>query len=104
MPGTRRSVVSCNKDGNHDAVVAALEGIGATVTDLAMVGNGCPDLLVGYQDHNYILEIKRDGKVKLNGNQEKFHATWLGRKPRVCYTPEMAVLQVLEEARKDTTG
>lgn len=101
MPGTRRSVVSCHKDSNHDEVVAALEGIGASVADLAAVGNGCPDLLVGYQGHNYILEVKSNGKVKLNAHQGKFHTHWLGRKPRVCYTPEMAVLQVLEEARRD---
>lgn len=36
-------------DRNQPAIVAALRGIGATVQPLHAVGQGCPDLLVGYR-------------------------------------------------------
>ena len=45
-------------DANQSVIVEGLRGVGATVTILAGVGCGCPDLLVGWHEHNYLLEIK----------------------------------------------
>jgi hypothetical protein len=45
-------------DANQREVVAALRGAGATVQLLHAVGEGCPDLLVGYRGGNYLLEVK----------------------------------------------
>lgn len=51
------------KDGNQDEVVAALRQIGAAVTVLSQVGNGCPDILVCFRGTWYPIEIK-DGSRK----------------------------------------
>ena len=48
-------------DANHVQVVLALEAAGATVQSLAAVGQGVPDLLVGFQGKTLLMEIK-DGK------------------------------------------
>src|SRR3972149_1571025 len=48
-------------DANHTEIVNALQAIGASVTSLADVGGGCPDLLVGYRGQNMLLEVK-DGR------------------------------------------
>lgn len=36
-------------DSNHAEIAAALRKAGASVVSLASVGNGCPDLLVGFR-------------------------------------------------------
>ena len=67
-------------DANQREVVAALRDAGATVQLLHAVGEGCPDLLVGYRGKNYLLEVK-DGRKppsaqKLTPPQEIWHRDW----------------------------
>lgn len=64
-------------DRNHVEIVAALRGVGASVQDLAAVGKGCPDLLVGYRGHNYVLEVKTP-KGTSTPAQITWHADWRG--------------------------
>ena len=45
-------------DANQSQIVAALRAAGATVTILAGVGGGCPDLLIGFRGVNLLYEIK----------------------------------------------
>ena len=52
-------------DGNHTTVVQALRAVGAQVQSLAMVGAGCPDLLVAFRGLWYVLEVK-DGTKPLS--------------------------------------
>jgi hypothetical protein len=71
-------------DRNHAEVVKALRQIGCTVQSLAPVGQGCPDILVGFRERNYVLEIK-DGKKppserKLTPDEIHWHANWNGQK------------------------
>ncbi|MHC4753292.1 MAG: hypothetical protein ACYTFW_25940 [Planctomycetota bacterium] len=47
-----------------------------------MVGNGFPDIVVGYRGRNYLIEIK-DGskppsKRKLTSDEREWHDTWRG--------------------------
>ena len=75
-------------DANQTAIVDALRTIGATVQSLAPVGNGCPDLLVGFRGQNYLLEVK-DGakspsKRRLTGDQRRWHDDWRGQVAIVC--------------------
>ena len=62
-------------DANQSQIVAALRAAGATVTILAGVGCGCPDLLIGWHNHNFLLEVKN-----LNGKGNRLtdaEAAWI---------------------------
>jgi len=68
-------------DDNQSQIVISLRGIGACVQSLTSVGDGCPDLLVGYHGQLYLLEVK-DGKKypsqrKLRDTQVRWHDHWL---------------------------
>jgi hypothetical protein len=65
-------------DSNHNEIVEALRDIGASVTSMAAVGMGFPDLAVGFRGRNYLLEIKGP-KGELNDYQRAFHGMWKGR-------------------------
>lgn len=76
-------------DTNHNQIVCALRDMGASVTSLAAVGCGVPDLIVGWRQRNYLLEVKGE-KGQLNPYQVAFHAMWSGQ---VCVvrTPDDAL-------------
>jgi len=69
-------------DRNQAEIAAALRNAGATVQSLAAVGDGVPDLLVGFRRATYLLEVK-DGKKppsarELTECQINWHASWFG--------------------------
>ena len=65
-------------DANQPEIVKALKAAGCSVLDLHEVGKGCPDLLVGWQGQDLLVEIKtEDGK--LEPVQVDFHRDWRGR-------------------------
>lgn len=70
-------------DANQPDIVAALRKIGATVQPLHAVGQGCPDLLAGYQGQNFLIEVKDGAKPpsarKLTSDQVEWHAGWKGQ-------------------------
>lgn len=78
---------AARQDANHAPIVAALRAKGASVLDLSAVGRGCPDLLVGWRGHNWLIECKDGAKApsrrKLTEAQEDFRATWRGHWARV---------------------
>ena len=84
-------------DANQREVVAALRGAGATVQPLHAVGEGCPDLLVGYKGLNLLLEVKDGGKPpsaqKLTPQQEIWHRDWRGHRV-VVNSPEDALAAI----------
>lgn len=69
-------------DANQPAIVAALRKMGATVQPLHSVGQGCPDILVGWKSLNLLLEIKDGDKPpshrKLTTDQMIWHRDWRG--------------------------
>lgn len=69
-------------DRNQPEIVAALRKVGATVQSLAAVGDGVPDLLVGFRNANHLLEVKDGEKVPsarlLTSEQLGWHAKWIG--------------------------
>jgi hypothetical protein len=71
-------------DANQSAIVKALRDMGATVQPLHSVGNGCPDLLVGWKSKNLLVEVKDGAKPpsaqKLTPDQVKWHSEWRGQK------------------------
>ncbi len=64
-------------DENQGAIVNKLRKKGYTVQSLASVGRGCPDLLVGKDGVNILLELKMP-REKLNPGQRAWHDSWLG--------------------------
>lgn len=64
-------------DANHRLIVAALRSVGASVQDLASVGQGCPDILVGWRGANYLMEIKV-AKGTTTAHQVAWHGAWRG--------------------------
>lgn len=70
-------------DANHGDVVKALRQIGCSVTDLSRLGQGVPDLLVGYRSKNILLEVKDGAKTasrrKLTDDEASWMLLWKGR-------------------------
>jgi len=89
-------------DDNQADIVKALRGIGATVQSLATVGDGCFDLLVGYEGVNYVMEVKDGNKPpsarKLTPKQVKWDNKWKGQKA-VVKSVEEALSELLQESQ-----
>ena len=70
-------------DRNQAEIVKALRQAGATVQPLHAVGQGCPDLLVGWRGMNILIEVKDGSKSpsrrKLTGDQVDWHRMWTGQ-------------------------
>lgn len=82
-------------DANQTAVIEVLRQVGATVHSLAAMGNGCPDLLVGFKGRTCLMEVK-DGKkppseTRLTPDQVVWHNQWTGGSLSVVYSPEDAL-------------
>jgi hypothetical protein len=89
------------RDANHNEIVAALKAAGCSVVDLAAVGGGIPDLLVGVGgDRNLLLEVKNPANKRRSGStnpttgpkQAAFRAAWRG---------PVAVVFTIEEALRE---
>lgn len=67
-------------DDNQPEVVAALRKAGASVQPLHTVGQGCPDLLVGFRQKNFLMEVKDGSKPpsarKLTDDEEEWIGSW----------------------------
>jgi Holliday junction resolvase len=82
-------------DANQDQVVEALRAAGATVQSLAAVGQGVPDLLVGFQGKTLLMEVK-DGRKppsarRLTEDQLKWHGAWRGGPVCIVDGPDSAL-------------
>jgi hypothetical protein len=61
-------------DANQEAIVSALRAEGAYVWII-----GLPvDLLVGYKNHTFLVEIKTNSKKRLTKLQADFFQSWTG--------------------------
>jgi hypothetical protein len=61
-------------DANQDQIVATLRAAGAFVWII-----GLPvDLLVGYKNHTFLVEIKSTSKKRLTSLQADFFESWCG--------------------------
>ncbi len=95
---------AARKDGNHAQVVAIFRAHGASVEvleprDRGRITGGLPDLLVGYEGVNELVEVKTPGE-SLNERQKQWHRTWVGARPVVvCHAEEcIEVLRAMREA------
>lgn len=69
-------------DNKQKEIVEALKQVGASVQSLASVGNGCPDLLVGWHGRNILLEVKDGPKASFTAEQLIWWSNWTGQKAR----------------------
>lgn len=65
-------------DENQKQIIHTFIALGASVLNLSRVGEGCPDILVGYGKHSILCEIKRDSKARYTESQIKFMQNWRG--------------------------
>ena len=69
-------------DDNQQLIVKQLRQLGCSVAITSMIGKGFPDLVVGYQNKNYLIELKDGAKVKskkgLTMDEAKFFTAWKG--------------------------
>jgi hypothetical protein len=82
-------------DANQQAIVEEFRGYGATVFIVSMLGNGFPDIVVGYRGKNYLFELKDGDKPpsqqKLTAPEKAFFQKWGG---------QVSVIKSLEEVRQ----
>ena len=69
-------------DANQPDIVARFREWKFSVAITSAVGQGFPDIVVGYRQLNVLVEIKDEAQPKrfrkLTPDQEKFHKQWLG--------------------------
>jgi hypothetical protein len=77
-------------DANQTQIVSALRGAGAYVWII-----GLPvDLLVGYKNHTFLVEIKTDSKKRLTKLQADFFENWSGSTLARIDSPEAALRMI----------
>jgi hypothetical protein len=88
-------------DENQGLIVKALRACGATVRVITQ-GDGIPDLLVGYQGHTILMEIKDGDKPpsarQLTPAEKTFFDQWTGGKLVIVNNVDEA-LAVLKDCR-----
>jgi len=92
---------SARRDDNESIIVETLRKAGAYVRIVTM-GDGVPDLLVGYKGYTLLLEVKDGNKVpsarKLTKAEQKFFDEWTGGLLAIIESPEdaLAILKACE--------
>jgi hypothetical protein len=77
-------------DANQDQIVSTLRSAGAYVWII-----GLPvDLLVGYKNHTFLVEIKTDSKKRLTALQTDFFENWSGSTLCRIDSPEAALRMI----------
>jgi hypothetical protein len=88
-------------DENQGLIVKALRACGATVRIITQ-GDGIPDLLVGYQGHTILMEVKDGNKPpsarQLTPAEQNFFDQWTGGKLFIVKSVDEA-LDVLKDCR-----
>jgi hypothetical protein len=84
-------------DANQPRIVEQLRKLHVSVRVLSMVGEGFPDLILGFRKMCFIIELK-DGslppsKRKLTPEEQKFADTWRGQYA-VCETLEEILIVI----------
>jgi hypothetical protein len=77
-------------DANQEAIVKALRDAGAFVWVISLP----VDLLVGYKDHTFLVEIKTDAKQRLTALQADFFENWSGSTLARVDSPEAALRMI----------
>jgi len=98
MPG--KPTYNRKVDANQADVIAEVRKFpGLTVQDLHGVGNGVPDLIIGFLGQNFLVELKDGSKPKhqkqLTEPEKEWHQKWKG---------QVAICESAEDIFKLITG
>lgn len=70
-------------DDNQKRIVEQLRRLNISVQHLHTIGKGCPDLLLGVRNQNFLIELKDEdkpgSKKKLTDDEQKFFNEWRGQ-------------------------
>ena len=77
-------------DENQDAIVKALRDAGAYVWIISLP----VDLLVGYKNHTFLVEVKSSDRKRLTPLQEDFFKDWMGGTLARIDSPEAALRMI----------
>lgn len=66
------------KDNNQAEIENELQELGFSVQSLHELGRGVPDLLLGKQGFNFIIEVKHDS-APLTDPEKTWHNAWKGQ-------------------------
>ena len=70
-------------DDNQQQIVKQLRQLGCSVAITSMIGKGFPDLVIGYKNKNFLVELKDGSKPKsqkgLTMDEAKFFTAWKGQ-------------------------
>lgn len=92
-------------DANQALIVGGLRACGASVQILSAVGQGCPDILVGFRGRNLLMEVKDGSKPpsdrKLTKDQIEWHAAWRGHVVVVENVEQAIAALVSGDVRKE---
>lgn len=92
-------------DDTQREIVTFLRRCGVSVFSIADVGNGCPDLLVGYRKRTHLVEVKDGSKPAsargLTWKEAKWHDTWNGSPVLIWLGVEDAALWFETTSRKE---
>jgi hypothetical protein len=90
-------------DANQPQIVADLRGVGCVVWSTAGVGNGFPDIVVGYQGRNYLFEIKDPAKPPsaraLTPKEREFFLLW-NKWRSGARTGQVDIIETADDAMK----
>lgn len=70
-------------DGNQKEIVDQLRQIpGVSVESISSMGNGLPDLMIGFKARTYLIELKDGSKLpsqkRLTEDEQEFFDNWTG--------------------------
>lgn len=88
----------------HREMMADLRRMAFSVHDLSMVGDGFPDLIIGRQGLDMLVEVKTPygliGAYRMEQTQRDFNAAWRGSEPFTHHQAEAVVAEFNRRARK----
>lgn len=88
-------------DKNQGDIVRVFRSLGCSVQHLHTIGKGCPDILIGCEGINLLIEIK-DGSLspsakRLTLDEQGWHDSWLGQ---VCIVDSnLDVINLIEKIK-----
>jgi|TARA_A100000171_G_scaffold52710_1_gene72506 Holliday junction resolvase len=93
-------------DANQKEIVQELRKRGISVLHTHQLGKGAPDIVVGYMNSNYLIELKDGNKSKsqqrLTKDELDFSLKWRGNYA-VCNSLEQILLLIDYDKERATT-